>query len=240
MLVFAIFTLAIILEIFHTQRVGVSRVVAAEEQSWIKKILDIFFISPVRQNGKEQEKHQFQIWLMTVDKKERHKLREEEEGVYRSPIFSPDGRKIAYIYDSALWLMDADGSSAQLVLDEPPVERIVAWSRESSGELALLSDEGTRLWSLTLSDKQLKPIERMEPEAFAKAWFNPRISPSGDEVRDFYYADEEDWAIQIRKKGGLFWTTLTEAKKQEKHYIHRDPSWSPDGRIIIFVSDQPY
>src|SRR5690348_5464115 len=100
MLLFSLFTLAITLEISDTKWVGVSRAVAAEKQSWIQEILEIFFISPVRDalecgNGQEQEKRPFQIWLMTADKKERHKLKGEGEGVYRSPIFSPDGMKIA-------------------------------------------------------------------------------------------------------------------------------------------------
>jgi dipeptidyl aminopeptidase/acylaminoacyl peptidase len=239
---FLIFTFWITLQIVDIQWVVESRVFAAEERSeetsWVTKILKLFHISVVRTN-EEGEKTRLSIWLMEANGKAMRKLKGEGKGNHRSPVFSPDGRKIAYVYDFAVWLMNADSSSPQLVFNEKPVETILAWSQERSGELALLIErEGTTLWSLSLKDKKLKPIEMTNPETFSKIWINSRISLTEDEVRDHYYDDEKDWNIQIKKKGERFWKNLTETKEGEKPYQDRDPSWSPDGHQIIFASDR--
>lgn len=184
------------------------------------------------------------IWLMDVDGKKLQKLTE-KRAFYRYPVFSPDGKTIAYIYNFGLYLINSDGSSyPQLIFDETPVKMIVAWSQENSKELAFITEADTiadwtqptekankQLWSITIGDKKPLAIQKLSQEAFLKTWRDPRISPNGDQVED--YRDD----IYLRKNGETSWTNLTGAPgKVETHNI--DPSWSPDGNKIIFVSDR--
>ena len=76
------------------------------------------------------------VWIMNADGSDPVNL---TQGRYcASPVWSPDGTKIAYIdvdddeawpYGGEIWLMDADGSNPQQVTDDS-VEKLRLWWSE--------------------------------------------------------------------------------------------------------------
>ncbi len=246
--VFLIFTL-LINQTSDTFKVGTLPVFAYEElckkppeqRSWVEEFL-AFFICPASTQivpvNADDCSHGGNIILMDVDGRKQRSLT--EKGGCRFPIFSLDGKKMAYIYESALWLMDTDGSSSPQSIfggEEEPVQMVIAWSRERDGELAFLTGgkENAQFWSITLWDREPKPIDRetlIDPErgTLLTAWIDPRILPNGDEVL------VSDGAVYIGKKGMLTEMTGTDGTAGETGFLSCDPSWSPDGKKIVFVS----
>ena len=57
-----------------------------------------------------------------------------DEGVSGwSPLWSPDGTTIAFLRDSGVWLIDADGSNPRRVENSEDAEHLVAWLAEPAG-----------------------------------------------------------------------------------------------------------
>ena len=90
-------------------------------------------------------------------------------GTSRSPIYSPDGRSIAFLSadsvdhsawaETKLWMMNADGSNPHLVsgdLDRPISD--VIWAPDNSGMYFNVDAEGSRNLYFTTSSGHFRPV----------------------------------------------------------------------------------
>lgn len=166
------------------------------------------------------------------------------------PVWSPDGRRLLYARDEALWLLemipDAQlPSPAEPILrladlrkaagDEVEVDRIV-WSADGDGLLLLA---GGDLWSLPLGPGKLRRLTKTE-----EAEDDPKFSPDGRKVafvRDFdlWLLDLEtgsERALTTDGREGEFVNGATDWLYWEEVW-DREASgywWSPDGTRIAY------
>ena len=133
-------------------------------------------------------------------------------GGAHSPAWSPDGRRLAYVRDSQLWVADADGTHrAQLAEDATSAD----WGADGrslvvdrAGTLVVLQADGARERVLTTgAEPAWSSRNRI---AFVRGGDLYRIEPSGRGLRQL--------------------TTSTA--------IESAPAWSPDGRRLAFVATE--
>lgn len=147
------------------------------------------------------------------------------EGEFESnPVWSPDGRRIAFIRDGDLWAMDADGGGrTSLAAGEEigehrwsPDGRMIAFvdSREENGDLV------NDLWVMQADGTGRRKL--------AKAAFNFSWSHDGRLVYTSV-ADFGDVHLRIVNADGSGDVRLTNRAAFE-------PAWSPDGSRIAFVT----
>jgi Tol biopolymer transport system component len=75
------------------------------------------------------------LWAVDADGGRPEKLVESRMGIVRTPTFSPDGTRIAYVDDNSdvdhgVWLMNADGSDVHQIVPDPGAGHVsgLAWS----------------------------------------------------------------------------------------------------------------
>jgi TolB protein len=98
------------------------------------------------------------IYTSNLSGGDRRRLTDETMGRSEWPAWSPDGREIAFVLDSELWLMGADGSNARHLAPGPLPEtyddspswspdgsRIVFGSNRSPTGIAVIGRDGTGL-----------------------------------------------------------------------------------------------
>jgi Tol biopolymer transport system component len=142
------------------------------------------------------------------------------------PVWSPDGRQVAYSGQHGIYLKDASGGGqAQLLAGSKVPIHPSSWSRDGR---YLLYVDGRNIWALPLTGKQ----EDRKPFVWLKTPFlasHPQFSPDGKWVayvsnesgRDEVYlqafaADGGKW--QVSDNGG------------------REPRWRGDGKEVFFVA----
>lgn len=147
-----------------------------------------------------------------------------------NPAWSPDGSKIVYAADQAIWIMNGDGSGQKKLYDG------MAWEGEPE-----FNDDGTKIYFSTESKKAfsaryisihvmnadgsegLKLTETADSRA-------PSLSPDGSRLV-YISRVSGNYDIWTMSTNGTDNIRLTDAADDES-----SPSWSPDGNSIVYSS----
>lgn len=164
----------------------------------------------------------------------------------KDPVWSPDGRRLLYTRDEAIWLLDvARGTSEPLLRladlrkaagqEEVDVEQVV-WSSRGDGLLLVV---GGDLWLLPLGSSELRRLTRTE-----EAEDDPKPSPDGSRVafvRDFDLwlldlATGSERALTTDGREGAFLNGTTDWLYWEEIWDREATGywWSPDGTRIAY------
>jgi Tol biopolymer transport system component len=140
------------------------------------------------------------------------------------PAWSPDGSQIAFSrimgpHDNRIHVMSADGEDVRTLTGRQASEFAPAW--HPSGRTLLFSDADTHtLVKFDLADERRESIA-------AAAWF-AEWSPDGRRIAARIGTD-----VYVMDGDGDNLRRLTQ------HPAHdSEPSWSPDGRQLVFTSDR--
>ena len=165
------------------------------------------------------------------------------EKTVSDPQWSPDGRRLAFVRDGAIWVIETDGSRQVRVTEHPAGNSRPRWSPDGR-KLAFVSRR--RGWSqLWLIDA---PIPRRGRPASHPRPAEPRsITPSGVDVDDFAWSpDGSHLAITSQREADAWRSTVSivypatasEQRIDAGGAWEAGPSWLPDGSLLI-VSDAP-
>lgn len=176
------------------------------------------------------------------------------EGGASDPTWSPDGTQIAFAGtrprpgdpwpDSDIFVMDADGSRIRRFAwtreDDghpdwsPDGSRIAFHSRSASGGIP-----GGALWMASVPTRSLN---RLTGSHTPRAKIDPAWSADGRWIAYSEIARStlngrvyESWLGVMRPNG----THRRRVEKSDTYHLIENPSWSPDGRSIVFEENDP-
>jgi Tol biopolymer transport system component len=212
---------------------------------------------------------EYQIYKMAVEGGPHIQLSADSPGDY-GPVFSPDGREIAFLRDTEagvqspanLWVMDSDGANARQVAERPGGYLFYDWSSDG---LTIVYEKGRDgLWAVSRDSMRGgfdQSVEFGEPEEWSDVVCHaPRWAPDGSSLVCNGYGKTE-WCGSC----SLFWLSpdgrvlkqldppsLDELegekykgfRKEERAptalYWMRFPRFSPDGSTLYFFAKDNY
>ncbi len=144
------------------------------------------------------------------------------------PVFSPDGKKIAYSYwrtggNNDLWLIDADGRNAAQLTADPANDDYPTWFPDGE-RLAFSSTRSGRLtlWSLSIATSREEPMADLDSTVDTI-----RLSPNGKWI-----------AYNSKKAGGTInvWLVSVDGSSPRQLTFDKElagyPCWSPDSAFV--------
>jgi TolB protein len=146
------------------------------------------------------------------------------------PSWSPDGKKIVYAANQAIWIMNSDGSGQKKLYDG------MAWEGEP-----VFNEDGSKIYFAAESKKAFSAryisIHVMNSDGSDGVKLtensdcrNPAVSPDGNRL---VYSSREsgNYDIWIMSPDGTENKRLTDSEGDEN-----SPAWSPDGSTIVYSS----
>jgi serine/threonine protein kinase len=172
------------------------------------------------------------IWKIDMASREEVQLSHPLEGDrHYSASYSPDGDQIVFTRERSsrieLWAMAADGGEARPILQDRFRNQEASWTPDGT-RLVFRSDRsGTgNLWELTVASNQLRQIT---------------VGP-GEDSRALVVPGKGLFYIQYGHSLNLFSVDLDsdtrEALTMGSDVARVNPRFSPDGRYVVFDSDQ--
>jgi TolB protein len=159
------------------------------------------------------------------------------DGISIQPDWSPDGRRIVFSStrggDQQLWVMNADGGGAHLVLGDEPGFRLQVPTYTPDGASLVyarcLPDNGVcAIWAAQADGTgahALTPFQTGRDEAVD---FNPAVSPDGTRIafsRFFWHGIVSQ--VYVMGIDGSDPHPITPAR-----FEGTSPAWTPDGQIV--------
>lgn len=153
----------------------------------------------------------------------------------RSPAWSPDGKKIAYVSDASgeddVYVVDQDGSGTPERLTQRTSGRIDNLLFSPDGKQITYSDQQGKLYLLDLASKESVEIaDDKSPFGLDPSW-----SP-----------DSRYLAVSLADDSGLRSLWIHSLGDRKMHRVTDElwnevsPSWSPDGKHLFYLSDHEF
>ena len=151
--------------------------------------------------------------------------------VYRtsSPVFSPDGRHVAFFVRlfggyGDVWTMNADGTGAAPLTSNTAVNMMPNWTPDGSAVIYTRdAGKGMQLFAMSMADRSEEPLLNGQR---VMGW--SRLSPDGKEI-----------VYQTTRQGvtDVWSMPLSTGKPRQLTHDAESagfPAWSPDGRSIVY------
>jgi len=182
---------------------------------------------------------------LTDDKSRTKKLPDFSPVYDGSPVWSPDGTKIAFIsnrnYLFSLYVMNADGSNDRLVTDKVLEIAEPAWSPDG-GKIAFSAGSGVSvgfskpsgdIYVINVDGSGLAQLTRDSGFNGSASW-----SPDGKQIAFVSDRDGDSKArIWVMNADGSNQRILPNSQNTTSSgFLGGQPAWSPDGKKILFTA----
>ena len=179
----------------------------------------------------EKDRRDTDLWMASWDGSQQIRLTATSDSSESMPRWSPDGRYLAFLAargdeeekkkGSQVWLLNRAGGEAQKLTDIKGGVSDYAWSPDSKRLVLAVND----------------PDPNAEPEK--KEGWKRKTKPPIVIDRYHFKQDREGYLGPLHTHLSIF---DVEARKAEVRtsgrFDERFPAWSPDGRLIAFVSNR--
>ena len=195
----------------------------------------------------------WEIYVMDADGGNQRRLTN-NPGRDRSPSWSPDGKRIVFVSNkdghvrndrptAEIYVMDADGGNQRNLTNNPDRDISPSWSPDGK-RIAFVSDravdggEAVHNYEIYVMDADGGNLQRLTNNLTEDEY--PSWSPDGKRIafsarRDGHFENELGitYEIYVMDTDGENEQRLTENRNNDWN-----PSWSPDGKRIAFMSDR--
>ena len=197
--------------------------------------------------GKPSDSEPFGLWLVEIDGTETRRLTTPPSPDWLAdfgPVFSPDGRRIAFIRikatKAAIFILPVSpamtpvGEPVQVVSD-PRRTSIAGLAWTPDGRSLVFSWGGhlapTRLERLDVSPSS-KPAGQPQLLPFGERATQISIAGTGRMVYSVLLRDANFWKLDVTRPGGV----PVDAGLPASTFDETTPSYSPDGKQVVFTS----
>ena len=151
-------------------------------------------------------------------------------GMTFAPRFSPDGKKIIMSFakdgNSEIYTMDLESRIVDKITNHPSIDTSPSFSPD--GKYICFNSDRSGYQQIYIMDSNGKNVKRI---SFGKGLYGtPVWSPRGDLIA-FTKLHKGKFYIGVMRTDGTGERLLTE------NYYQEAPSWSPNGRVLIFYRE---